>query len=172
MVLNRIHSRLEVVPDICPSCEGKITALPPREDRLTSYKWYKCITCNDHFQSKYRHDTRLSKFRTRLFQILGGARCVCDELDCCHKRHPCIIADERCLQFDHMSGEGYAHIFGKRYRSKPTREFYEYYVNRPDLAKKELQVLCANCNWIKRSQKEECSVSRKKTVRASKIMQT
>jgi hypothetical protein len=67
----------------------------------------------------------------------------------------CLISggciDIRCLQFDHVNGGGGLD------RKKFTRssQFFRYYLNHPEEAKLKLQILCANCNWIKRFERGE-----------------
>ncbi len=86
------------------------------------------------------------KLKGILFQILGGPRC---------SSASCLVpggcSDIRCLQFDHINGGGSADM--RRFRNPA--EMYRYYSKHPEDAKKTLQVLCANCNWIKRYDKEE-----------------
>lgn len=61
------------------------------------------------------------------------------------------MADVRCLQLDHIDGGG----------SKEKRSFggalqmILHYADHPDEARQKLQVLCANCNWIKRHDNRE-----------------
>ena len=88
----------------------------------------------------YRESIKL-----RAFNILGGARC--SNPDCLV---PGGCSDIRCLQVDHKNGGGYKEI------SKiSTRGIYWKIINDPENAKNEYQVLCANCNWIKRQENGE-----------------
>ena len=79
------------------------------------------------------------QYREALFHILGHTCYTCGEFD------------KRCLQFDHINGNGH----------KDKRRFYDctdmfrYYGQHPEEAKEILQVLCSNCNWKKRYEKEE-----------------
>ena len=82
-------------------------------------------------QERLRNKERTQK----LFEILGGKKCI----KCNEKR-------EYCLQFDHKNGGGKKEI--KKLGS--SRQFIKFYVKNPDLARKTLQILCANCNWEKR----------------------
>ena len=80
-----------------------------------------------------------TNLREKLFNILG---------------HICIrwgFSDKRALQFDHKNGGGIKDV--KKFNGN--YEMYRYYKNNPEIAKKELQVLCANCNWIKRAENKE-----------------
>jgi len=74
-----------------------------------------------------------------LFDILGR-ECVL-----------CGYSDIRALQFDHINGGGRKEQ--RIYNDRATMVLF--YVKNPELAKKKLQVLCANCNWIKRNDKKE-----------------
>lgn len=68
------------------------------------------------------------KVRDQVFDILGTRKCI-----------KCGFSDIRALQFDHINGDG-----GKLgYR-------LTFYRDNPEFTKKTLQVLCANCNFIKR----------------------
>lgn len=98
---------------------------------------------------KYYSETRLKrrevakksfdKIRINLFMILGD---VCNN---------CGFSDKRALQFDHINGGG----------NKEAKEFkgnsqmLRFYSKKPELAKEKLQVLCANCNWIKKHDRKE-----------------
>lgn len=74
--------------------------------------------------------------RQKLVEFLGG-KCVI-----------CGMADYRVLQIDHSRADGRAereiihHAGG-------TAWWIRYYLKHPDLAKKNLQMLCSNCNIIK-----------------------
>lgn len=72
--------------------------------------------------------------RNRLLNVLGA--------DCAR----CGYNDFRALEIDHVNGNGRKEMtsFGK-----PDKMYLFYYRN-PIIAKQKLQVLCANCNMIKR----------------------
>lgn len=72
-----------------------------------------------------------NRLRNALFQILGGP-----------------FSDIRCLQFDHISNDGY--LNRGKYRQNDSFLFLIRYIKNPEEAKQKLQVLCANCNWRKR----------------------
>jgi len=165
-----IHKWSKTAPEKCITCEGKIVAMPPSTEkvRIARYIIYRCQECGDVFPTRERDDTRLKTVRNKLFDVLGGAKCVCSDPSCYHENRICCISDQRCLQFDHVGGEGYAHRFGKNYQKYGSRKFCEFYVKNEGLARKELRVLCANCNWIKRAKEKECSPNMKKKARSSK----
>ena len=109
---------------------------------------------------KYRHEYNLKlqkelryNWRVKLFDILGGPKCNCKGKDCWHKGK-CKVKDKRAYQFDHIKGGG-----RKEFKKFANPSYmYKYYVKHPKEAKKTLQVLCVNCNWIKRFTNNECKV--------------
>lgn len=88
-----------------------------------------------------RSHLNLIKIKTELFDILG------------HKCMHCGFTDKRALQFDHINGGGVKEI--KKFKSPLT--MLRYSRSNPIEAEKHLQVLCANCNWIKRAVNDEVS---------------
>lgn len=91
----------------------------------------------------------------KLIEILGGFRCVCNGTTWrCWHQGKCNITDERILQKDHINGNGYMHNH-TQFKRAHQRTMLKYYISNPKIAKKELQVLCANCNWIKRVELKE-----------------
>lgn len=70
----------------------------------------------------------------RLVMMLGG-ECV-----------KCGYRDPRALQIDHINGKS---------NNKEERTYNKYYLDHPDETNKKFQVLCANCNWIKRYENKE-----------------
>jgi hypothetical protein len=98
---------------------------------------------------KYEHDNhkirsdRVKKWyhkkRGELYTLLGGK--------CAH----CGFSDIRVLQIDHVNGGG----------QKERKSFSCYYLflchvlEKVKNGSKDYQLLCANCNWIKRWEKKE-----------------
>ena len=78
-----------------------------------------------------------NKIRLSLIEILGK-KCV-----------SCGFSDIRALQIDHINGNGLTDFKNGNYVR------YRYYVKNPEIAKHNLQILCANCNWIKKYEKSE-----------------
>jgi len=87
--------------------------------------------CNNHYWQTH--------FKDKLFEILGGYKCM-----------KCGFKDKRALQFDHKKGGGRNAVSKLGYRMMIIK-----YLKNTILAKKELQVLCANCNWIKKVTNKE-----------------
>lgn len=92
-------------------------------------KWWKKV-----------HTTR----REFLYNLLG---------DKCAR---CGFSDKRALQFDHINGGGDQECLRITGKKRNRTHLYKYYVEHPEEAKKNLQVLCSNCNWIKRVENNEC----------------
>lgn len=76
------------------------------------------------------------KLRDRVIMHLGG-QCV-----------KCGFIDTRALQIDHVEGNGVQHI-----RAVPWRQRYIHILEL--MPGTVYQLLCANCNWIKRSERNE-----------------
>lgn len=89
-------------------------------------------------KAKYMQDTR-----NKLFAILGGEKCQCQESNCWHDG-PCTVTDRRVLNFDHKNPDKYTER-----RKKGQYSEWLYYSKRPIEARQELQVYCGNCNWTK-----------------------
>ena len=79
-----------------------------------------------------------SKIRPKLIKLLGN-KCI-----------KCGFTDIRALQIDHKNGGG-----RKEHKKFGNQQLYRYYLKHPIEAKNKLQILCANCNWIKRVEKKE-----------------
>lgn len=102
----------------------------------STMKWYE----KNKVRQRELSRKRLSDKRQSLVDLLGT---VCAQ---------CGFADIRALQIDHINGCGKK----ERRRFKGSTSLYAYYLKHPDEAKEKLQVLCANCNWIKRHTDKEC----------------
>jgi len=75
--------------------------------------------------------------REQLFNKLG------------HNCVKCGNIDKRVLQFDHINGGG-----TKKRKHIGSNSHYKFLLELSNL-KEEIQVLCANCNWIKRVENNE-----------------
>jgi hypothetical protein len=81
-------------------------------------------------KGRYHHYRRLA------FEVLGGYRCA-----------QCGFDDPRALQIDHVDNGGYA----CRKNGELGRRLYRKVVREKGVG---FQVLCANCNWIKKAEFE------------------
>lgn len=79
--------------------------------------------------------------RRQLMKDLGGIFCK-----------KCGFNDFRALQFDHINGKGTE----QRRKSNNTWTILKDIEENPG----NYQVLCANCNWIKRIENKECAKTR------------
>jgi len=111
------------------------------KDKIRHRKWYEGIKCSWNAERRIT----FRKSREMLFHVLGQHTCV-----------KCGFYDKRALQFDHINGGG-----TKEHKTTFLNRrimFYVYYVLHPELAQRTLQVLCANCNMIKRMEKREDTI--------------
>lgn len=128
---SRYHIRL--AEGLCPLCgRGK-------ED--PSYRL--CASCREKARvlAVLRREgkapvTSSTKLRLRLIEVYGG-KCV-----------RCGFLDGRALQLDHIQGDGYKEKADKNYY-----RFLKRVTDNPDFER--FQLLCANCNWIKRHENNE-----------------
>ena len=84
------------------------------------------------------HSSWLKDHRKKVFEILGN---VCTK---------CGFSDVRALQIDHINGGG------TRWRN--AHKHNSSYYTEVDVIKNNgqgYQLLCANCNWIKREERKE-----------------
>lgn len=88
----------------------------------------------DGIFKKYEQDRRRI-LKQQLYDMLG--------MNC----NRCGFSDTRALQLDHIKDDG--HTDRKRFAGHLA--MVRYYIEHPDEAKLRLQILCANCNWIKRA---------------------
>ena len=89
----------------------------------SSRKYSKKLTITPH-----------QKRRIQVFEILGSE---CKE---------CGFSDKRALQVDHIFNNGYKHYKN----GSGTYGVYKHIIELGNEAYTEYQILCANCNWIKR----------------------
>jgi len=91
--------------------------------------------------SRQKHIGRVRRFEVRLtlMNILTDS----DDYPSCTR---CGFSNPNALQIDHKQDDGAL----DRTRFKSNSGMIAYYIRNPIEAKEKLQVLCANCNWIKR----------------------
>lgn len=88
---------------------------------------------------------RRRKLRAEIIQLLGG-KCINPyNID-----HGEFFAFLECLQIDHVHGDG------NKTRGKKGSEMYlKHILTEIKAGSKDYQLLCANCNWIKRHRNNE-----------------
>lgn len=82
--------------------------------------------------------------RLEILQLLGGGRCA-----------RCGFSDWRALQVDHIHSDG--HLVNRKGNWLSLPKIRATLAD----AKQRFQVLCANCNWIKRHEQQEFRPPRK-----------
>lgn len=80
----------------------------------------------------------INKSRKIVLELLGGK---------CKK---CGFSDIRALQLDHINGGG-----NKEYKKLGNYAVYRRIIKNFSFEKLHYQILCANCNWIKRYENKE-----------------
>lgn len=78
---------------------------------------------------------KIARLRKEVFDLLDG------------KCFACGFSDKRALQIDHVNGGGNK----ERKNHKSTYGYLKFVLKN----KGKYQILCANCNWIKREEKGE-----------------
>ena len=134
---------------ICRVCEVELIKgqnwLPCSEDIN-----YICADCNRKYHRKYFNEHRekrntktredRKKLRLKVLNILGG-KCV-----------RCGIDDWRTLQIDHIKGDGKQ----DKNRRKSRDSYLKYILTLTENERnKTYQVLCANCNQVKKWENKE-----------------
>jgi hypothetical protein len=97
-----------------------------------------------------RDVARNHRIRMEIILLLGG-QCANP-----YGLHDKSFTDIRCLQIDHINGDGAKErmkIVGP-YR-KCCSQYYVHILRQIKLGSKDYQLLCANCNWIKRWENKE-----------------
>ncbi len=88
--------------------------------------------------SRLWHNANYQRIKNSIFALLGD--------ECVH----CGFKDRRALQVDHINGGG-----SKERKSKGGTYGFQFMVKQITSGRKDYQILCANCNWIKRTVKNE-----------------
>ena len=81
-------------------------------------------------------------YKAKIYEILGGAKCV----------HCGYDKDSRALQLDHINGGGRQ---DRKVHHNHATKYWLAYRNNPQALKDKFQVLCANCNVIKKYETNE-----------------
>jgi len=145
-VINRDHK-------VCPNCERDLPSSSfyknsSKYDGLSAY----CKECMKRRGKKYRREhrtkVRLRHKAWRKNQRIRVLRHIGGEIKCGH----CGFSDLRALQVDHIEGGGNEEL--KRYGHLSTL-FSKILKMSVEDAREKYQILCANCNMIKKYENEE-----------------
>jgi hypothetical protein len=157
---------------ICCKCG---TVLFPEDNWLKSdikYHHHICKVCHKKKTNEYRIDNpprvqfrtpkqqesyrfaakqyRL-RLRRRVNEALGGSCANPFGID--HLAFENHALYEKCLQIDHINGNGCKEL--KKYYGDSRKNYYLHVLKSVERGEKRYQLLCANCNWIKKSHKNE-----------------
>lgn len=118
--------------------ETKEKRLKKRRDYWAKYS-KKYWSSRSKVRKRVRNQARKRRILAKLeiFKFLGW------------KCSNCKIIDWRILQIDHIHGKG------KIFRKSTGPNYYEKILKDLKNGSKNYQLLCANCNWIKRWEKGE-----------------
>jgi hypothetical protein len=121
---------------LCASCYEK------QRDSTTISKRESQRKYRDDNRDKVRQSQREAKqkLKKEIHSLLGD-KCI-----------KCGFADNRALQIDHIHGGGY--IERKEYNKSPGKYYKNILVSILQ-TENRYQLLCANCNWIKRFENNE-----------------
>lgn len=114
-----------------------------KDVRLENRKAYYAKT-SDHHSTKRRE--RAARYKDQVYKLLGYI--------CSH----CGFSDVRALQVDHIKGGG--NEARKKAGTNESCTMYMGILKHPSPTD-EFQILCANCNWIKRHENKEIGGKRK-----------
>jgi hypothetical protein len=92
---------------------------------------------NEYFRNYHKNKRR--ELHLKAIELLGN------ECSRCHEK------DWRCLQIDHIKGHGYSQK--RKYSCAET--LYRHIISDIMNESKDYQCLCANCNWIKKYERNE-----------------
>jgi hypothetical protein len=113
-----------------------------KEKCLSKRKLY--LSKNQDKVTKYRN-----KCRNEVIQLLGSKCSNPFNID--HTPFENETDYIHCLQIDHINGKGKREINSFSYN----RAYYKFVLAQLKAGSKDYQLLCANCNWLKRYKNKE-----------------
>jgi hypothetical protein len=135
--------------------------------KTDTYYWKHKEQISQKWKEKYKSDSIFREYKreyTRIYQFTHRVECREYAKKCNLKRRfeifkdlgtkciRCGETDWRCLQIDHVNGNG-----AKERHKFPTNSasYYLHILKQLEEGSKEYQILCANCNWRKRYENNE-----------------
>lgn len=106
---------------------------------------YNCLMWKRNTNKRVKIMKGSHKFHNRqierIFHILNQFEC-----------QNCGISDKRFLEIDHIAGQG-----NRKLKTLPGRASQErrYYIKHPQQCREDLQILCSNCNQLKKEERME-----------------
>lgn len=116
----------------------KMTPSEQKISRKESLKRYS-LSERGKITSKKSQDAWYARTKGAIFGALG---CMCNK---------CGFSDMRALQIDHINGDGAKH----RAETGAANSYYASILKSILAGEKKYQILCANCNWIKKEENNE-----------------
>lgn len=102
------------------------------EKRKQCRRYYHSLVTKRVYKATY-----YQKLRRLVLKKLGDKCCLCG------------FNDWRALQIDHVNGGG------SKEKKEVTGNYYRFVLKEIEKHPNKYQLLCANCNWIKRYEKDE-----------------
>jgi len=116
-----------------------------REEILAKHREYYKIHKEQYNQNRKKYPKSQQTMRMNIIELLGNK---CSNPNCLV---PNGCSDWRALQIDHINGKG-----NKEFQQlKNTYQYYKFILEQIKSGSKEYQLLCANCNWIKKYENKE-----------------
>ena len=114
----------------------KMTNRTKEESKIYMRKWRS----KNKDKVREYNKTNILRNRLKVMDMLGGRKCV-----------KCGCIDIRCLQIDHINGDRKR----EKYTVGGSRMYYIQIRRNIENGSKNYQILCANCNFIKRYENKE-----------------
>lgn len=132
--------------------KGKISYYNPEYNK----NWYlrNKERMKSYYKSRYKEESYSNKIKNTRIRILSEQKSfIFTNLGhvCCK----CGFSDKRALQIDHINGDGYTSKIINKTGSMCRRTNYYEVIESIKKNENRFQILCANCNWIKRVENEE-----------------
>jgi hypothetical protein len=151
---------------LCRKCYVKSVEKDPEEWRVKHNENCKKWRANNPEKARENARIAMQKYRNKNREVYREGRRfhrvnVRKDIQsffgsiCCK----CGFSDWRALQIDHINGGGLHDPVSK---GGKTWRFRKYIRDNPEEAKLKYQLLCANCNWIKRYEMNENSNNSKR----------
>lgn len=141
----------EKIRELSRKQQKEIRARSPEKYRENNRKCY----WSDPERARLWAKKSREKVKQELFELLGNK---CSNLNCAV---PNRMTDIRALQVDHINGHG---LEERKIRRTKSDSYYRYILKQIKSGSKKYQLLCANCNWIKKFENKETRVGDTKYV--------
>lgn len=137
--VNWIPSHVNKKFYVCRKCFQKRMKKPIREWKERNKKRLRVKGREWDFKTRHFYHDKIMDF---LGNKCSNPKCLV----------PNGCRDIRCLQIDHVNGNGNK----ERESFFSTYQYYKFIYEKLLQGSKDYQLLCANCNLIKREEKKEC----------------